>query len=133
MSAAALLEIGITAPEFEQKQEEIEDVEMEGVELLSKTKEELYEELKLMERRLEFLTIQDDYIKDESKNLKRELIRAREEVKRIQSVPLVIGQFVELIDENSGTHYSNTNISILYIIYIYQIISCKVSFLYTLS
>ena len=118
MSAAALLEIGITAPEFEQKQEEIEDVEMEGVELLSKTKEELYEELKLMERRLEFLTIQEDYIKDESKNLKRELIRAREEVKRIQSVPLVIGQFVELIDENSGTHYSNTNISILYIIYI---------------
>ena len=37
-----------------------------------------------------------DYVKDEQKNLKRELVRAREEVKRIQSVPLVIGQFMEV-------------------------------------
>lgn len=32
-------------------------------------------------------------------NLKRELIRAKEELKKIQSVPLVIGNFVEMIDE----------------------------------
>jgi 26S proteasome regulatory subunit T3 len=44
---------------------------------------------------------QDEYIKDEMKNLKRELIRAKEELKRIQSVPLIIGQFNEMID----THY----------------------------
>ena len=36
------------------------------------------------------------------KNLKRELIRAKEEIKRIQSVPLVIGQFNEIIDANYG-------------------------------
>jgi 26S proteasome regulatory subunit T3 len=36
------------------------------------------------------------------KNLKRELIRAKEEIKRIQSVPLVIGQFNEMIDANYG-------------------------------
>lgn len=36
------------------------------------------------------------------KNLKRELIRAKEEVKRIQSVPLVIGQFLEMVDANYG-------------------------------
>jgi len=36
------------------------------------------------------------------KNLKRELIRAKEEVKRIKSVPLVIGQFLEMIDEHHG-------------------------------
>ncbi len=36
------------------------------------------------------------YIKDEQKNLKRELLRAQEEVKRIQSVPLVIGQVLLL-------------------------------------
>ena len=36
------------------------------------------------------------------KNLKRELMRAGEEIKRIQSVPLVIGQFNELIDGDYG-------------------------------
>lgn len=45
---------------------------------------------------------QEEYIKDEMKNLKRELIRAKEEIKRIQSVPLVIGQFNEMIDANYG-------------------------------
>jgi len=45
---------------------------------------------------------QEEYIKDEQKNLKRELLRAQEEVKRIQAVPLVIGQFLEPIDEHHG-------------------------------
>ncbi|KAJ3314673.1 26S proteasome regulatory subunit 6B [Boothiomyces sp. JEL0838] len=50
----------------------------------------------------------EEYIKDELKNLKRELVRAQEEVKRIQSVPLVIGQFLEPIDENTGIVSSTT-------------------------
>ena len=41
-------------------------------------------------------------------NLKRELVRAKEEVKRIQSVPLVIGQFLEIIDHNHGIVSSTT-------------------------
>lgn len=40
--------------------------------------------------------------------MKRELIRAQEEVKRIQSVPLVIGQFLEPIDQNTGIVGSTT-------------------------
>merc|ERR1711871_1815959 len=48
----------------------------------------------------EFIDIQEEYIKDEMKNLKRELIRAKEELRRIQSVPLIIGQFNEMIDVN---------------------------------
>jgi 26S proteasome regulatory subunit T3 len=40
--------------------------------------------------------------------LKRELIRAQEEVKRIQSVPLVIGQFLEPIDQQTGIVGSTT-------------------------
>jgi len=40
--------------------------------------------------------------------LRRELLRAQEEVKRIQSVPLVIGQFLEMVDENSGIVGSTT-------------------------
>lgn len=53
-------------------------------------------------------TLQEEYIKDEQKNLKRELLRAQEEVKRIQSVPLVIGQFLEMVDTNSGIIGSTT-------------------------
>jgi 26S proteasome regulatory subunit T3 len=40
--------------------------------------------------------------------LKRELLRAQEEVKRIQSVPLVIGQFLEMIDGSTGIVGSTT-------------------------
>lgn len=37
--------------------------------------------------------------RSDNRSLKRELIRAQEEIKRIQSVPLVIGQFMEAIDQ----------------------------------
>ncbi|EFJ51661.1 26S proteasome regulatory complex [Volvox carteri f. nagariensis] len=70
--------------------------------------EDLYTTLKNLQRQLEFLEIQEEYIKEEQKNLKRELLRAQEEVKRIQSVPLVIGQFLEMVDANSGIVGSTT-------------------------
>jgi 26S proteasome regulatory subunit T3 len=74
-------------------------------------------ELKKLERQLEFLKIQEEYIKDELRNLQREILRGREEVKRIQSVPLVIGQFLEAIDQNTGivgsTMGSNSLVRIL--------------------
>ena len=63
---------------------------------------DLYVKFKTLQQRLEFLDIQEEYIKDEMKNLKRELIRAKEEITRIQSVPLVIGQFNEMSDANYG-------------------------------
>ena len=53
-------------------------------------------------------TEQEEYIKEEQRSLKRELLRAQEEVKRIQSVPLVIGQFLEMVDGNSGIVGSTT-------------------------
>ena len=49
---------------------------------------------------LMYLQVQEDYIKDELKNLRTEYLYAQEEVKRIQSVPLVIGQFLEAADQN---------------------------------
>jgi len=70
--------------------------------------DDLYLTLKDYEKQLRFLEIQEEYIKDEHKNLKRELLRAQEEVKRIQSVPLVIGQFLEMIDQNTGIIGSTT-------------------------
>ena len=63
---------------------------------------DLYSTMKNLQRQVEFFDIQEEYIKDEMKNLKRELIRAKEELKRIQSVPLIIGQFNEMIDTNYG-------------------------------
>ena len=70
--------------------------------------EDLYIRYKTLQRELEFIHIQEDYVRDEQKNLKIELMRAQEEVKRIQSVPLVIGQFLEMVDENSGIVSSTT-------------------------
>jgi 26S proteasome regulatory subunit T3 len=69
---------------------------------------DLYGSLKSLQRQLEFVAIQEAYIKDETRSLRRELIRAREEVKRIQSVPLVIGQLNEMIDSNHGIVASTT-------------------------
>ncbi|KAJ6778951.1 hypothetical protein OIU74_002689 [Salix koriyanagi] len=70
--------------------------------------DDLYSRLKSLQRQLEFIEIQEEYVKDEQKNLKRELLRAQEEVKRIQSVPLVIGQFMEMVDQNNGIVGSTT-------------------------
>jgi 26S proteasome regulatory subunit T3 len=70
--------------------------------------EDLYGRLKMLQRQLEFVEIQEDYIKEEQKNLKNELLRAQEEVKRIQAVPLVIGQFLEMVDDNTGIVGSTT-------------------------
>jgi 26S proteasome regulatory subunit T3 len=78
-----------------------------------------YANLKRLQRQLEYIQLQEEYIKDEqrygrrpicertarswtncsNRSLKRELVRAQEEIKRIQSVPLVIGQFMEAIDQ----------------------------------
>ena len=54
------------------------------------------------------IILQEEYTKEEQRSLKRELLRAQEEVKRIQAVPLVIGQFLEMIDRNSGIIGSTT-------------------------
>uniref|UniRef100_A0A3Q2FPU7 26S proteasome regulatory subunit 6B n=1 Tax=Cyprinodon variegatus TaxID=28743 RepID=A0A3Q2FPU7_CYPVA len=50
----------------------------------------------------------EEYIKDEQKNLKKEFLHAQEEVKRIQSIPLVIGQFLEAVDQNTAIVGSTT-------------------------
>lgn len=41
---------------------------------------DVYVRMKELEAQLETLNIQEEYIKDEQKNLKRELLRAQEEV-----------------------------------------------------
>ncbi|KAH8083052.1 P-loop containing nucleoside triphosphate hydrolase protein [Filobasidium floriforme] len=70
--------------------------------------EELYTRFKKLEAHREFLNLQEEYILYETHNLRRELLRAQEEVKRIKSVPLVIGQFLEAIDGVRGIVGSTT-------------------------
>ena len=68
-----------------------------------------YHKLKELQQQVEFLSIKEEYIRDEMKNLKREMIRAREEVKRVQSVPLIIGTFSELVDADHAIVQSNSS------------------------
>eukprot|EP00593_Proboscia_inermis_P002618 CAMPEP_0171297370 /NCGR_PEP_ID=MMETSP0816-20121228/6130_1 /TAXON_ID=420281 /ORGANISM="Proboscia inermis, Strain CCAP1064/1" /LENGTH=403 /DNA_ID=CAMNT_0011771613 /DNA_START=103 /DNA_END=1314 /DNA_ORIENTATION=- len=63
---------------------------------------DLYQQMKDLERHIEFVSLQEEYLKDEMRHLQRELLRAKEEIRRIQSVPVVIGQFNEMIDANYG-------------------------------
>ncbi|XP_003383670.2 PREDICTED: 26S protease regulatory subunit 6B-like [Amphimedon queenslandica] len=70
--------------------------------------EDLYIKFKKLQRQIDFLQVQEDYIKDELKNLRQEYLYAQEEVKRIQSVPLVIGQFLEAVDQNYAIVGSTT-------------------------
>ncbi|KXN72323.1 hypothetical protein CONCODRAFT_77841 [Conidiobolus coronatus NRRL 28638] len=99
-------EIGI----LPQQQQNVSNVSVNNKTSLIKelNESDFYLKYKNLQRHLEFLELQEDYIKDEQKNLKRELIRAQEEVKRIQSVPLVIGQFLEPIDQFTGIVGSTT-------------------------
>ncbi|CAA6662231.1 unnamed protein product [Spirodela intermedia] len=70
-----------------------------GSPLAEEEEEDLYVRLKALRRQLELVEIREECIKNKHKNLKREL---RWEVKRLQSVPLVVGHLLEMIDQNSA-------------------------------
>ncbi|KAH8312277.1 hypothetical protein KR044_010054 [Drosophila immigrans] len=70
-----------------------------------------YVRYKRLQLQLELLQVQEDYIKEEQRNLKKEYLHAQEEVKRAKAVPLVIGQFLEAVDENTGIVASTTGSS----------------------
>lgn len=113
MATAALAELGITEIETDETLLEAkeEDYVFSPPQLYA---DDPYTKCKALDRQLEFLGIQEEYVKDEHKNLKRELLRAKEEVKRIQSVPLVIGQFLEAVDADYGI-ISSTSGSTYYV------------------
>lgn len=92
-----------TEPEQETKADTILIPALSDTEATTeRTGDALYARLKELQTRIEFLEIQENYVKEEQRNLKSEYLRAKEEVKRIQSVPVIIGQFLEMIDEHSG-------------------------------
>ena len=77
----------------------------------SPSTEELYSKYKSLQKELELLQIQENYIKDETMNLKVQYARAKQEIKTILGTPLMIGQFTEMIDENYGLVGSSTGSS----------------------
>ena len=118
MALEALKRIGITAPK--------NDIEssMENKILDDDSKklfdDDLYSVWMNLSSQLSFLLIQENYVKDEMKHLKNELLRSQEEILKIQSVPLVIGQFLEMIDDvhaivatTNGTNYYTRVLSTL--------------------
>ncbi|WVZ59907.1 hypothetical protein U9M48_009991 [Paspalum notatum var. saurae] len=64
--------------------------------------DDLYCRYKSLQRHLEFIEIQEDCVKDELRNLRREELRAKEEVMRCRATPLEIGQFMEMVDSDHG-------------------------------
>ncbi|KAL6931625.1 probable 26S protease regulatory subunit 6B homolog [Hanseniaspora guilliermondii] len=67
--------------------------------------------LKKLQREMELLEIQENNIKKEMIHLENELIKSKEEILRIQSVPLVIGQFLEIIDNETAIVTSTTGMN----------------------
>lgn len=67
--------------------------------------------LKKLQREMELLEIQENNIKKEMIHLDNELIKSKEEILRIQSVPLVIGQFLEIIDNDTAIVTSTTGMN----------------------
>lgn len=53
--------------------------------------ENLYQRMRELEEELEFLNLQEDFILKEKTSLKREILWSKEELKKIQSTPLLIG------------------------------------------
>lgn len=82
--------------------------------------EDDYLKLKKLENKLAHLDVMEEYLKLDMRNLEKELVHAQEEVKRIQSVPLIIGQFLEAVDydhaivgSTTGSNYFVRVLSIL--------------------
>jgi len=63
--------------------------------------------MKELQNKLEMIEIQEDYIKTELNHLKSEEARSKEELMRIQSVHLLTGNFVEMVEANYAIIGSN--------------------------
>ena len=68
----------------------------------------LYEEHERLLRSIRNLELKTMICKTETHQLKKEELAAKREVKRIQAVPLVLGQFVEAVDSNRAIIGSTT-------------------------
>jgi len=61
-----------------------------------------YIQYKQKEKELSLMKIRKEYVLKEIESLKRELAREKEEINRVKSVPLLMGQFLEIVDKNTA-------------------------------
>merc|ERR1719321_1699694 len=90
----ALAEIGLFSTE---KPQQPSDAEVKDAE-----EENSYMTWKELQKEIEFLEMQEEYIKQEMHQLRVEILRAQDEVQKIKAPPLMIGQFLEMVDEHYG-------------------------------
>lgn len=62
----------------------------------------LYDEYERLSYNIQHLELKTKICKTETHQLKKEEVAAKREVKRIQAVPLVLGNFVEMVDATRG-------------------------------
>ncbi|KAL0236824.1 hypothetical protein PCE1_000221 [Barthelona sp. PCE] len=84
--------------DFRPKEEE-EATKEEEIHIEEVIEKDLFLRVKKLERELDFYKIQINYVKNEELALRRELFRATQEVDRIKAVPLSIGQYFEMVDD----------------------------------
>lgn len=89
-------------PHFLQLQGSVETTKTPTTTMSSLPTGELHLRLKALQDQLEFYSLQEEFIKEEQRSLRRELLRSQEEVKRIKAIPLLVGQFYEAIDQGTG-------------------------------
>ncbi|ADM12335.1 26S proteasome regulatory subunit 6 [Encephalitozoon intestinalis ATCC 50506] len=65
-------------------------------------KADLFVRYKQMERKLKLLEIREAYVRKEVETLRREERHSKEELDRVKSVPLIMGQFLEPIDNSTA-------------------------------
>ncbi|KAF7676607.1 26S proteasome regulatory subunit 6B like protein [Astathelohania contejeani] len=61
-----------------------------------------YVQYKSKEKELKLLELREAYVREEIASLTRELIHSKEEINRVKSVPLIMGQFLEAIDAQTA-------------------------------
>ncbi|KCZ82094.1 hypothetical protein H312_00368 [Anncaliia algerae PRA339] len=57
---------------------------------------------KSLQKEHELLLLKEKLIKEELVYLEEEVLRAKEEIKRVKSIPLIMGQFLEIIDNKTA-------------------------------
>lgn len=61
-----------------------------------------YNTYKNLEKEHKILLLKESLIKDELLSLEKEVIRAKDELNRVKSIPLIMGQFLEVIDNKTA-------------------------------
>ncbi|CEF66325.1 RE01104p [Strongyloides ratti] len=72
---------------------------------------DIFEQYLRLTKLVEHLSTKEDYLRDAIRECKNEIAHANEELKTLQSVPLLVGEFLEAIDKNYCVVETSTGIN----------------------